>query len=267
LLLRLGRCCGGIVVVPGLGSLLVAALAVGFEEDYGSRGGDVEGADAAGHGDAEQVVAGLPHEVVEAFAFAAHDEGAVAGEVVLVVIHGAAFVEADDPDVVALEVFERSDEVDDAGDTEVFLGSGGGFGGYGAHGSGAALGHDDGIDSGAVGGAKERAEILGVFHAVEGEDEAGRAGGLEDIFDSEELLGADDGDDALVGGGAGHVGEGFAGLGADADLEFLAEGDDGFEAFVAAFAGYEDVVKAALAGFERFLDRVDAVESLHTSLV
>ncbi len=77
-----------------------AALAGGFVEDDGSGGGDVEGTDAAGHGDAQQVVAGAADQVVEAGAFAAEDEDTVAGEVELVVVGGAAFVEADDPDVL-----------------------------------------------------------------------------------------------------------------------------------------------------------------------
>jgi hypothetical protein len=48
----------------------------------------------------------------------------------------------------------------------MLLGSGRGFGGYGAERGGTALGHDYGIDAGAVGGTKERAEVLRVFDAV-----------------------------------------------------------------------------------------------------
>ena len=151
----------------------VAALAEGFVEDDGSGGGDVEGADAAGHGDAQQVVAGAADEVVEAGAFAAEDEDAVAGEVELVVVGLAALVETDDPDIALLEVFKSADEVDDAGDAEVLGCSGAGFYGDGAERGGAALGEDDAVDAGAVGYAEERAEILRVFNAVEGEEQAG----------------------------------------------------------------------------------------------
>ena len=38
-------------------------------------------------------------------------------------------------------------------------------------GGGAAFGEDDAVDAGAVGGAEEGAEIVGVFYAVEGEQE------------------------------------------------------------------------------------------------
>ena len=88
---------------------------------------------------------------MEAVAFAAHDENAIASEIELVVVHGAAFVQADDPDIAPLELFEGADEVDDAGDAEVLLCAGGGFGGNGAERRGAALGHHHAIDSGSVG--------------------------------------------------------------------------------------------------------------------
>ena len=53
-------------------------------------------------------------------------------------------------------------------------------------------------------------QVLGVFHAVECQQEAGVPGGrqrLEEVFDSQELLRADHGDNALVGGGAGKLGQ------------------------------------------------------------
>lgn len=50
------------------------ALAGGFKEDDGSGGGDVERANAAEHGNAEQMVAGSANERVEAGALAAEDD-------------------------------------------------------------------------------------------------------------------------------------------------------------------------------------------------
>ena len=75
----------------------IAALAEGFVEDNRSGGGDVEGADTASHGNAQQEVAGAADKIVETGAFAAENEDAVAGEIELVVVAGAAFVETDDP--------------------------------------------------------------------------------------------------------------------------------------------------------------------------
>ena len=73
------------------------------------------------------MVAGAAHEIVEARAFAAEDDDEIAGEIELVVCGRAAFVEPDDPEVAALELFEGANEVDDAGDAEVLGGSGTGF--------------------------------------------------------------------------------------------------------------------------------------------
>ena len=156
----------------------LAALAHGFVHDDGSGDRDVEGGELAGHRDAEEVVAGLFDEVVEAGSFSAQDEDAVGAEVEVHVIGGAALVEAEDPDVFLLELLEGADEVGDSGDADVLGGSGGGFG-YGAgDGGGAAFWDNDAVDTGSVGGAEEGSEVVGVFDAVEGEEEAVLAVGL-----------------------------------------------------------------------------------------
>jgi len=126
------------------------------------------------------VVAGAADEVVEASAFPAEDEDAVAGEVEAVVVLNAALgwigIEADGPDVAIFQILKGADEVDDAGDAEVLGSAGAGLYGGGGEGGGAALSEDDAVDAGAIGDAEERAEILGIFDAVEGEEEAGGAG-------------------------------------------------------------------------------------------
>jgi hypothetical protein len=123
----------------------------------------------------------------------------------LVVWGGAAFVETDDPEITALELLERADEVDDAGDAEMLGGSGTGFDCGGAEGSGAALGEKDAVDAGAIGDAKKSAEILRVFNAVEREQEtSGRFGagvGREEILKGEEFLRANERDNALMARG------------------------------------------------------------------
>ena len=62
------------------------ALAEGLVEHDGAGCGDVQRADAAGHGNAQQVVAGAADQIVQPGAFAAQNEDAVAGEVELVVV-------------------------------------------------------------------------------------------------------------------------------------------------------------------------------------
>ena len=110
----------------------VAALAEGLVEPHRSGSRDVERADAAGHGNAQQVIAGAADQVVEARALASEDDHAVAGQVELVVVGRAALVESHDPQIPALELFEGADEVDHAGDAQVLGGAGAGLDGYGA---------------------------------------------------------------------------------------------------------------------------------------
>jgi hypothetical protein len=202
---------------------------------------------------------------VEAGALAAEDEDAVAGEVELVVIGLAAFVETDDPDVLTLQLFEGADEIDDAGDAQVLGCSGAGFDGCRSKRGGAALGEHDAVDSGSVGYAQQCAEILRIFNAVEGEEKAGRAGdcGGEEVFDGEKLLGADEGYYALVSGSLSELGQLLAGFLEDTHAGFAAKGDEALQALVVAFAGHQNVIKAAASGLEGFFDRMQAVENFH----
>ena len=209
------------------------------------------------------MVAGAAREVVEAFAFTAEDDDGVGGEVIGVVINAATLVEADAPDVLLLELLKRADEIDDAGDAQVFCGAGRGFDGDGAQGSGAALGKDDAIDAGSVGRAQERAEVLGVFHAVESEQEAGAGGifrGGDEVFEGEEFAFADEGDDALVTWRFGHAGELVAILKTHANALRAAEIDDALDllrgATLLSVAADADMIETAVAGLESFFDGV-----------
>ena len=244
-----------------------AALAGGLIEDDGAGGGDVERADAAGHGNAQQVVAGAADEIVEAGAFAAEDEDAVAGEVEAVVVGCAALVETDDPEVLPLQVFERADEVDDAGDAEMLGGAGAGFDGDGAQRGGAALGEDDAVDAGAIGHAQQRAEVLRIFDAVEGEEQArlrsDRRSGSKRSSMARNSCGRTRATTPWWAGVPASWVSCSRGFLADADAGLAAIGDEAREAVVVALAGDEDVVEAAPAGFESFLDRMQAVENFH----
>jgi hypothetical protein len=153
-----------------------AALASGFVEDDGSGGRDVERADAARHGNVQEMIAGSANEIVEPCALAAENDDEIAGEIELVIRGGATFVESDNPKVAALELFESANEVDDTSDAEMLDGSGAGFDGCRAEWSRAALCEEDSVDAGAVGDAKKSTEILRVFNAVEREEKA--SGGI-----------------------------------------------------------------------------------------
>jgi hypothetical protein len=173
---------------------------------------------------------------------------------------------------VALEVFKGANEVDDAGDAEVFSGSGAGFYGNWAERSGAAFGEDDTVDAGAVRYAEKCAQILRVFNAVKGEDQAarrriGRAVGLVEVLDGEELGGANESDDALMCGSLSELGQLLAGLVANADAGLTTEGNELIEPRVLALVSYEDVVEAATAGLDRLFNRMHAVENFHRDSV
>src|SRR6202000_1960965 len=76
----------------------LAALPHCLVHDDGSGDRYVKRRDLTCHGYPKKMVAGLFDQVVEAGAFAAQDEDAVASEVVVGVVGGAALVESENPD-------------------------------------------------------------------------------------------------------------------------------------------------------------------------
>ena len=122
---------------------------------------------------------------METGALAAENEANILAEVEVGVVRGATLVEAYDPDVVFLHGFEGAGNVDHLGNANVLAGSGGRFGGDRTDGSRPAFGKNDAVDAGSVGRAEEGAEVVGIFYAVEGEEEfgTGRAGwGVQEIL-------------------------------------------------------------------------------------
>lgn len=87
--------------------------------------------------------------------------------------------------------------------------------------------------------------------------------GREEILDGEELLRANERDDALMGGGLRGEGELLARLLKDADARVAALGDEVIETFVVAFASHENLIEAAAAGLKSLGDRMQAVENFH----
>ena len=213
------------------------------------------------------MIAGFADQVVQACAFASEDDDAVAGEVEPIVVGRAAFVESDDPDVLAFEVFQGTDEVDHSGYSEVLGCARAGFHCHRAEGRRAPFGEDDAIYARAVGYAEQSAEILGVFYAIEREQQAAGARLVawgEQVFNSEEFLWADHGYHALMGGGFGHQSQLLAGFLADPDASLATGGDEVVETLIFALAGYNDLVETAAAGLQGFFNRVHAVENFHS---
>jgi len=86
----------------------------------------------------------------------------------------------------------------------------------------------------------------------------------EEVFDGEKFLGADEGYDALVSGGLGEFGQLLAGFLEDAHAGFAAKGDEALDAGIFTFAGHQNVVEIPPSGLEGFLNRVKAVENIHS---
>jgi hypothetical protein len=207
------------------------------------------------------MVAGAADEIVEAGAFSAEDEDAVATEVELVVVGCAALIEADNPDVLFFQFLQSADEIDDAGYAEVFGGSGAGFYGYGAQWRSTALGENYAVYSGAVGYAEKRSKILWIFDAIEGEEQAWlrRIGGGEEVFNRQCFLRADESYDSLMSSCASKMRKVFAGFLAHAHAGLFAVRDEAREAVVVSLGGDNDVIEAAPAGLECFSHRMYAV--------
>jgi hypothetical protein len=112
------------------------------------------------------VVAGAADQIVETGAFAAEYEDAVSAKVELVIVRSAAFIQADDPDVLLFQLLKSADQVDDASNAKVFGGTGAGFYGDRAERRSTALREDYAVDAGAIGNAQKSAEILRIFDAI-----------------------------------------------------------------------------------------------------
>jgi hypothetical protein len=167
------------------------------------------------------MVAGAADQIVKTCAFAAEDDHQVAGKVELIVCGHSTFVEPDDPEVALLEFLEGADKINNAGDAEVFDGSGARFDSRGRDRSRAALGEDDAVDAGTVGNAKKSTEILRVFNTIKREDQASwiLSGGigLEKVLKRKRFLRMNERYDSLMGGSLRCKRELVAGFLANAD--------------------------------------------------
>ena len=229
--------------------------------------GNVERTDAAGHGNAQQVIAGAAHQVVKPRALAAQHDNKIAGKVKSVVVAFAALVQTDDPQVLAFEFFERANQVDDAGNAKMLRRAGTGLYGSSAQRRGAALGKNHAVNPGAIGHAQQRAQILRVFHSVESQHETrcGRLAGSrhEEILERKKLLRVHQRDHALMRQGLRGNRKLFARLLENADASLAALGNQPFKARVVPLARHQNVVKAPLPGFQSLLHRVQSVENFH----
>ncbi len=135
----------------------------------------------------------------------------------------------------------------------------------GLRGRRAALGEHDAVDPGAVGHAQQSAEVLRVFHAVESQQKASRAGPrrLEEVFDGEKFLRMDERHHALVSGSLGQLRQLLARLLANVEAGLAAEGYQPLQAKIVALASHENLIEAPPAGLDCLLDRVQPIQNFH----
>ena len=166
-----------------------------------------EGIELAEHGDGHQEVALFAYQTAHAVALGADDDDGGTFQVGLIERSSAAHGGAVDPQTLFFQILEQGGQVGDPGDGQIGDGAGGGFTHHGGQTGGAALGDDDAVGARALGGADDRAQIVGIGQLVAHHDEGSLslfAGGVEDVLHAGVLPHGGHGDDALVGVGAAH---------------------------------------------------------------
>jgi hypothetical protein len=108
-------------------------------------------------------------------------------------------------------------------------------------------------------GTDDRAEVVGVFDAVEEDKEAGIG---EDVVERSVVSGGGESDNTLMGKAFDHAVEGFAGFEADWDAAFTTDVDDLLETGSGGAFDEVDAVEWA-GGTERLADGVDTGERKH----
>ena len=118
------------------------------------------------------MVAGAAYQIMQPGALASEDKHAVPGQIESVIVGLASFVEPDDPDVLLLQLFKGTYEIDNTRNPEMLNGAGTGLHGYGTQWRRAPLSHDDSVYARSIGNAQQRAQVLRIFNTIEREEQA-----------------------------------------------------------------------------------------------
>ena len=216
------------------------------------------------------MVAGAADKVVQARTLAAKHKHAVAGKVEAVVIGFAALIQSDDPEILALEFFKRAHQVHNASNAKMLCRTRACFNGDRTERRRPALGEHYSVHSRAVGNPQQRAKVLRVFNAIESQNQAslcgritGACGRLEEVFNGEELLRAHKSDYALMRGRFGHRGQLLAAFLANAHPGIAALSHKPLQPRIMTLIGHQHMVKAAAAGSQGLLNRMQAIQNFH----
>ena len=193
---------------------------------------------------------------MQAFAFAAHHDNGLRGPIDAVIRHLATLIQTV---YEVAHVFQRTQgliDIDRADHRQVFQRTSGGFrNGFGEP-RGAALGDNHGTGSGGMRGADHGTEVVGIFHAIEDDEQV--CGGRHIVEFSVFLFGTE-GNEALMGFGAGEAIERSTIFKTKRDGGLPSEVDYLLDAGAAEAARDEDSIQRA-AGAESFDNRVKSNE-------
>ena len=200
--------------------------------------------------------------LVKTLALASEHNGSWGSVVDPIVRFGAALVETIDPEALLLELFERLADIGDANQGQVFDSSGrGARDGFG-QGSGAAFRHYDGIGPRGMGGTDDGAEVVGIFDAIEKNEQARVPGnGIQLRI----TVGCAEGDNALVRDAFGRAIQRFARFKPQGNGAFATEFDDFLNARTGHSFGDQNFLERAL-GAQGFTNRMDAEKQGHVLL-
>jgi hypothetical protein len=205
---------------------------------------------------------------VQTFAFRAQSDGAVHLIVQGVVGLRAVLVEADDPKIFGFQILQGPGNIRHFRNGEVLTRSGGDFRHSSSHARGTAFGNDDSIHAGRVCRAKNCAQVMRVFYAVEYHNQRVWAAlGGEHIIEIAVLLGRGDRNHSLmcivprhaIEFGARHKAYGNA-----VPAGFI---DDALQAEVVAVLCHSNPFKGATARLKGLSDGIDAVNKMHVKPV
>ncbi len=186
--------------------------------------------------------------LVQAFTFGAKNHRAIHLVIDLVVALSAALIQADDPNIAVLQLFERARDVGHACDGQMFGSSSRSLDRGACQSRGAPLGDDDSVSACAIGGANQRAQVVRIFDPVEHNDEAVLAAMLlQQRVDVGILFSGGDRDDALMGVGVGQAIKLFAWKKAHLHAAGAAIVNQALHPFVMPLARDADVLEAARA--------------------
>ena len=179
-------------------------MAKGFEEHDAGCDRDVEGANGASGGNGNEKIAALANQIVEACAFAAHDDGDATFVIHFRVTLLSTLIETDEPKASFLELFHGTRQIFDAGDGQVRECTSGNARYSIRQPRGATFGDDEPSSACRKGRANDCANVVRVLDAVEKNEQVidGLGVGLrmagEKIFDVEGFTCGGESHDTLV---------------------------------------------------------------------